>query len=167
MNYRQTTYIPNILLDSHIKHLSGSELKITLMILRRTLGQKALSGTHTRVQRAWISQRLFMRLTGLSGRAVSSGIASLLRKGMIEVTNEQGKEQTSKSGRRRSSRLLYSCTLVHDSTKKYHGSEKKSVKKLHTIKLNKNKRLYEKTSQQPRRFTDLERYHQIMQERGI
>lgn len=38
MNYQETTMIPNIILDSYLKTLSGKELKVLVVIIRQTLG---------------------------------------------------------------------------------------------------------------------------------
>lgn len=173
MNYRNTTQTPNTLFDHHLPYLSGSELKVIMIILRRTHGQFDPSQPSCRLHRAWVSQKLFSKLTGLSGRAVSTAIASLMRKKLIEVKDEAGKSRASRESRKRAVRLFFSCSLEHDQAyQNYKSSEPKAVcdantsqKNVHSIKLNKNKSLCDQTSLVTKKISDQERLEQILGEK--
>ncbi|MBK8875669.1 MAG: replication protein [Bacteroidetes bacterium] len=81
----QTTPVPNVLFDLLLKDLKASELKILLVIIRQTLGwvdKKEIGG---RKSRDWISTSQLERKTGLSRRAISSGLASLIEMGLIRL----------------------------------------------------------------------------------
>jgi len=66
---------PNIIVDQHLKELSGSELKCFLLIVRKT------KGWHKDVDAISISQ--FEEYTGLSNRAVIDACNSLVSRGFI------------------------------------------------------------------------------------
>lgn len=74
-NYSAT---PNKLLDEYMRSLSGSELKLTLMVIRQTVGWQKPSD--------WITTGQFMAKTGLSNRCVIDGLRSLVTKKIIVVT---------------------------------------------------------------------------------
>ena len=63
--------------------LSGASLKILLLIIRNTVGWNKA--------RDRINHPQFMKRTGLSRRAVSSGIAILENHALIEITDEKGR----------------------------------------------------------------------------
>jgi hypothetical protein len=89
MSYLPYTKVPNKILDDDLKHLKYAELKVLLVVIRQTLGWvNRQTGKHKRWD--WISQRFFVRKTGLSGRAVSTAISSLIQKEYIQVKNSKG-----------------------------------------------------------------------------
>ena len=163
MNYKYTTQTPNILFDHLIKVLSETQLKVLLTIIRKTIGQVDATNPTKRVQRAWISQRLFCICTGKSARAVSSAIDYLSSQGYILVTAKDGTTLTSKSKRRGASALYYASRLLSEEATpqpcdlSYHNA----VKKGHTIKLNEIKESCYNRSQCVKRLSDTERYLQI------
>lgn len=167
MLYKRTTQTSNDLFDIHLKTLKGSELKVLLTIIRKTIG--IYDGkTNTRVQWAWISQRLFRICTGLSGKAVSSAISSLLEKELIAIKNEKGNLVSSKSQRRASAKLYYSSNSLLESSENTKPSELTctyAVKKVHTIKLKAIKPLYEESTQGIKRLSDKDRILQLMQQK--
>lgn len=71
-NYTQT---PNDLVDHWLPHLNESELKVLLVVLRKTFGW------HRQSDRISISQ--FIQLTGLSETSVLGAVKSLISKGLI------------------------------------------------------------------------------------
>ena len=75
--YYKTTQTPNSLFDIHLKTLSNSELKVLLVIIRKTIGIADVKNRGNRLERAWISQKLFHICTSLSGRAISTAIESV------------------------------------------------------------------------------------------
>lgn len=169
MLYKRTTQTSNDLFDIHLKTLKGSELKVLLTIIRKTVGMYDRK-TSTRVEWAWISQRLFRICTGLSGKAVSDAISSLLEKKLIQIKNEKGNLVRSKSQRRASTKLYYSSNSLLESSKNTKPSELTCtdvVKKVHTIKLRPIKPLCEKSTQGIRKLSDRERILQLTQQKKI
>lgn len=162
-HYKRSTQTPNSLFDDLLKILSESELKVLLTIIRKTIGQVNPENKTQRIQRAWISQRLFSICTGLSGRSVSNAIDSLVTKNFIIVTDEKNMVLKTKAVRRGAFRLYYeSCLQL--STHPHKPSEHISnnpVKKSHTIKLNTIKGYSDHFSQGNNRLTDKERLAQI------
>ena len=84
-NYTQT---PNDLFDYWLPHLKEGELKVLLVIMRKTFGW------HKKRDRISISQ--LMRLTGLSKPSVIDASKSLQDKGIIlrDKTGEEGEQET-------------------------------------------------------------------------
>jgi len=84
-NYTQT---PNDLFDHWIPHLKESELKVLLVIIRKTFGW------HKERDRISISQ--LERFTGLSEKSVLCAVKSLISKGVIkkQTIGERGKQQS-------------------------------------------------------------------------
>jgi len=165
--YKNTTQTPNEIFDVLLKTLTKSELKVLLTIIRKTIGMTDPS-SGKRLERAWISQRLFMRCCSLSGRAVSGAIESLVRKELIEVTDKDGRELNAKYKRRGVSRLYFASRLrlVQDLKKASELSCTNPVTLSHTIKLNKIKLSCYNKSQGVHRITDTERYQQIQDQRN-
>jgi len=166
MYYKKTTQIPNILLDELLKTLSYSELKVLLTIMRKTIGIVDSCDSSKRVERAWISQRLFMLCTNLSGRAVSSAIDSLVTRKIILVTDAKKNIVSSKSSRRGASKLYYSSNSLLDTPQEKKASEldcHNPVKKGHTIKLTYIKPSCDISSQENKKLSDKERLLQIIQ----
>ncbi|SDW82146.1 hypothetical protein SAMN05444411_102245 [Lutibacter oricola] len=162
--YKNTTQTPNSLFDNYLKTLGCAELKVLLVIIRQTIGFIDVNTKNKRKDRDWISQRFFMLRSGLSGRSVSSAISSLVLKGLILVTNENGDCMHSIKKRRGTSRLYYSSTLVLVNS--LHSTcdvlENKAVKKAHTTKLTHTKMYSETNSQALKKISDAERIHQIL-----
>lgn len=167
--YKNTTQTPNELFDILLKTLTKSELKVLLIIIRRTIGMIHPDNPSKRLDRAWISQRLFMKCCSLSGRAVSQAIDTLVQKKLIEVTNEQERILISRQARRGSPRLYFASRLRLEPTPKQ-ASEPAStnpVTKGHTIKLNNIKLSCYNRSQGVEKISDRERYLQIQNKHNI
>lgn len=169
MYYKQTTQTPNVLFDVHLKTLSRSELAVLLTIIRKTIGMVNPLNTNQRLERAWISQRLFRICTGLSGRSVSNAIDSLVKQHLITVTNQQGQPLKTKASRRGVFKLHYSSSLLLEQNQEKRKSSDLTcdnpVTFSHTIKLTKTKLLYEQKSQgfkRVYRLSDKERILQIL-----
>ena len=151
-------------MDELLKTVSFSELKILLTIIRKTVGIIHPTITGKRLDKAWISQKLFMVCTSLSGRAVSSAIDSLITKGLIEVTDCNENLLHSKKKRRGASRLYFASRLRLEPNPKQ-TSELSCIKPVntgHTIKLNNKTKSCYTTSQGLKRLSDTERYQQIL-----
>ncbi len=114
MNYKHSTQTPNILFDKLLQKLSESETKVLLIIIRRTFGMMSKKYKGKRVERAWITQRLFAMLTGMSPKSVSEGIDALCRKELVKIYNEMGREVFTAKQRQMASKLFYSSKPLLD-----------------------------------------------------
>ena len=164
-HYRRTTQTPNKLFDHLLKELTETQLKVLLTIIRKTVGQRDPYNNNQRIQRAWLSQRLFCLCTGKSGRAISTAIDTLSRKRYIRITDEDHNVLDTKSKRRGASRLYYESSFFEQEPAPavceltYHNA----VKKGHTIKLNETKKSCYNSSQCIQRLSDSQRFQQIQQ----
>lgn len=102
-----TTQTPNDILDIHMKGLSGSEFKVVMSILRKTLGWHKWAD--------YISISQIMEATGLSNRQCIDCVNSLEQKGFIK---------TSKSKRRTT---LITINFSEPSEKSSQGGEETSL----------------------------------------
>lgn len=161
--YINTTQVPNILMDDLLKILSSSELKVLLTIIRKTIGMMHPTIKNERLDKAWISQKLFMVCTSLSGRAVSSAIDSLVTKDLIQVLDRNDNLLLSKEKRRRSHRLYFASRLrlVPNPKQTSELICTNTVNTGHTIKLNNETKSCYNKSQGIKRLSDTERYQQI------
>jgi phage replication O-like protein O len=69
------TQVPNILLDEHIQQMSDAELRVTLAIVRKTIGWQK--------RRDKISLTQLEELTGMSRQGVINGVEAGLSRGTI------------------------------------------------------------------------------------
>lgn len=95
------TPVPNIVFDSMLAHFTGAELKVFLVIVRKTLGWYAPK-TGGRKKRDWISSSQFIKETGLSDMSVTTAIASLSDRKYILITDNFGNvlyKSTERKGR--------------------------------------------------------------------
>ena len=105
--YKNTTQLPNIILDHLLKSLTETELKVLLTVIRKTIGQIDPNDSKRRIERAWISRRLFCICTGKSERAVSTAINQLVVSGLISVTDAHSRSLPTASSRKGALRLYY------------------------------------------------------------
>src|SRR6185436_10759434 len=106
----KTTPVPNVLFDAYLKRLSSAELKVLLVIIRKTLGwsdRQALSG---RKEVDWISNSQLQALSGCSRRAISTATESLVKMKLIEVLHENGSLLDDPQKRKGKQRLFYRIT---------------------------------------------------------
>jgi len=87
-----STPVPNCLFDEILPSLKPAELKILLIIIRQTYGWIDPRFPKKRKQSDWISQSQFQHKTGLSRKAVSSALASLIRRKLVRVYDACGIE---------------------------------------------------------------------------
>jgi len=106
----KTTPVPNVLFDAHLKHLSSAELKVLLVIIRKTLGWSDRQALNGRKEVDWISNSQLQGLTGCSRRAISSATESLVNKKLIEVLHENGSLLSDPQKRKGKQRLYYRIT---------------------------------------------------------
>ena len=150
MNYKRTTYIPNALFDTKLPMLTGSELKIILIVLRRTNGWLDPK-TGKRKKRARISYKQFQKATGLSKWAVMKAVNSLIKKRLIQATDYYGKELLAEQ--KQGNWCIYYASLIGEEEKTYQVGKKNNtrvVRKVIPIKTNSNKLNKDKLSEQER-----------------
>ena len=106
MNIKRSTHIPNVLFDRFLPHLSISELRLLLVILRQTNGwiDKA---TGKRKTRDWITHSQFVKKTGLTRQTVSSTLDALSQEGLITITDFSKNHLTTAKSRQGKSKLFY------------------------------------------------------------
>lgn len=90
MSLHQTTPVPNRLFDLDLVSLKEVELKVLLIIIRKTLGWVEAANKRQRKQIARISIAAFVMNTGCSKRGISGAIETLIGKGLITVYDEDG-----------------------------------------------------------------------------
>lgn len=108
----QTTPVPNAVFDEYVKTLSGSELKVFLIIIRQTLGWEDKRGKFGRKEMDWICGSQLQQKTGCSRRAITSAIDVLIKKNLIQVLDEKGGVLDSAEKRRGKTRLYYRLSLT-------------------------------------------------------
>jgi hypothetical protein len=114
MNPVPNTPVPNVLFDLLLKDLKASELKILLIIIRQTLGWVDKKEKGGRKSRDWISTSQLERKTGLSRRAISCGLALLVQRGLIRVTDHRGFPLHEAKERKGKIRLYYELSYIND-----------------------------------------------------
>lgn len=99
------TSVPNPILDDVLATLSDTELRVMLIVCRQTLGFTTRSGK--RKQADWLSGSQLELKTGRGKNAVSRAIDSLVKQGLIEVSDVRGRVLASSAARRRAFGRLY------------------------------------------------------------
>lgn len=158
MNYKETTQLPNSLIDIHLKNLSEKELKILLLIIRQTVGFS--DGHGGRKNREWLSQKFISNRTGLSYKSISLGIHQLISKKLVIATNKKGAILSEPEARKGCLRIFYASTYfeVHPKVK----LSGKPITKSNTIKLTSKKLSTEhRIKSINKRLSDWERYCQL------
>jgi len=90
MIHPNSTPVPNCLFDEILPTLKPAELKILLIIIRQTYGWIDPRFPKKRKQSDWISQSQFQHKTGLSRKAVSTALASLIGRKLVRVYDAHG-----------------------------------------------------------------------------
>lgn len=106
----QFTQTPNILFDELLRVLSNSEVKVLLVIIRKTYGWID-SKTHKRKVKDRISVSQFMELSGLSRRIISFAIGSLVEKKLICISDNKGNPLNDGQKRKGRSYIYYSSSI--------------------------------------------------------
>lgn len=84
-----TTPTPNWLYNGEMKKMNETELKVVLLVTRKTLGWFDPMTSERKIQ-DYISQSQFMKFTGQSNRPISKAIQSGVEHGWIIARNGQG-----------------------------------------------------------------------------
>ena len=158
MNYKETTQIPNAVIDVHLKNLSEKELKILLLIIRQTIGFS--DGKGGRKKREWLSQRFISTRTGLSNKSISLGLRELISKNIVIATNKKGALLDNPEARKGCLRIFYASTFFQPISNVKLSS--KPITKSNTIKLTTKKLTTENIIKtKNKRLSDWERYCQL------
>lgn len=105
----QNTQVPNFVFDACLPLLKEAELKTLLVIIRQTIGWIDRS-TGKRKVRDRISNSQFRSKTGMSKRVITSAIQSLVDKGLVAVTDYEGRPLDTPLSRKGKSYLFFSHT---------------------------------------------------------
>ena len=111
MSLEQTTPVPNRLFDLDLVSLKEVELKVLLVIIRKTLGWVEENNRKQRKQLARISIAAFVMNTGCSKRGISSAIEALIHKQLIVVYDDEGNKLTRSEERKGKYHLYFKPTL--------------------------------------------------------
>ena len=85
-----TTPTPNWLYNGEMRKMTDTELRVVLLITRKTLGYVVDSTTKRRKEQDWISQKQFMEFTGRSHTAIASAIQNSINKGWVIARDKKG-----------------------------------------------------------------------------
>jgi hypothetical protein len=100
-----TTPFPNILIDRVMPHLTDTEWRVLVVVVRQTFGWSAGKGKRKAVDS--LSHAQFKARTGRDSAAISRAIDRLVRAGLVVVKDEEGRLMDSAEARRRSMGRLY------------------------------------------------------------
>ncbi len=128
--------MPNILFDKHLPNLTGTELKILLIIIRQTLGWIDIS-TGQRKTRDRITQSQFRIKTGLAHRIISKTLKMLSDKDLIIITDLNYQCLKNSLDRKGKAILYYALNPVHFSTS---TSAQSDIRPVHKSAYNKRKK---------------------------
>ena len=85
-----TTQIPNNLFNGEMAKMKDTELRITLLVARKTLGWILDLKTGMRKEEDWISHFQLMKFTGKKSRALSTAIGNCIKNNWIEARDNKG-----------------------------------------------------------------------------
>lgn len=109
MAYHYKTSVPNILFEKHL-FISGSMLKVLLVIIRQTYGYyDPIKKSYKEWD--WISISFFSRKTKLERRTIGIAIQHLVDAKLIKVKNEKGSIVHTPQERKFSNKLYFKATL--------------------------------------------------------
>lgn len=108
-----TTPVPNVLFDVHLKELKLAELKVLLIIIRQTLGWEDKRNKSARKEMDWISNSQLVVKTGNSARAINDAISVLSDMNLIEVFSQSGEFLDTPEKRRGQQKLYYRLTSAN------------------------------------------------------
>ena len=85
-----TTQIPNNLFNGEMAKMKDTELRITLLVARKTLGWILDLKTGMRKEEDWISHFQLIKFTGKKSRALSTAIDNCIKNNWIEARDNKG-----------------------------------------------------------------------------
>jgi len=158
------TPISNILFDKLISTLTGSELKILLIILRQTDGFHKHRDKMTYVQ--------LQKKTGLSKRIITETIQSLINKNLILVTDYHNKPLENTVDRKGKILIFYSSPLgacaensTNQCTKRHNPVQKSAYNKIYITKKTAQKDFSKKGFQNIGNFCKVRTYNSVFEKK--
>ena len=100
-----TTQIPNNLFNGEMQKMKDTELRVVLLVARKTLGWIEDTETGMRKEEDWISHTQIMQFTGRASQAISAAIDNCIKQGWIEARDERG--QVLDTPEKRSGQKIY------------------------------------------------------------
>jgi len=85
-----STQVPNLLFNGKMHEMNDTELRVVLIVTRKTLGWLQDPETGMRKEEDWISRGQLIKLTGRGKNAVSKAINNCTNQGWIEARSEEG-----------------------------------------------------------------------------
>lgn len=142
MRYQETFQVSNMVVDRYFAELTGAEAKLLIVVFRQTYGWVD-KRTGKRKTRDWISHSQFVKKTGLSRRAISTIVQSLVAKSLITATDQHGKLLSTIEDRRGQPRIFYAPSMCTFKQELVHFFPKTCAKSAHNktnyTKINKTK----------------------------
>ena len=89
-NLPNTTQVPNILFNGEMQKMKDTELRVTLIVTRKTLGWLEDPETGMRKEEDWISQGQLIKLTARSQKSVTAAIDVCVKNDWIEARDGDG-----------------------------------------------------------------------------
>lgn len=135
MSLQNTTPVPNRLFDMDLISLKEVELKVLLVIIRKTLGWVDEKNNRQRKQISRIPITGFVVNTGCSKRGISTAIDALVQKKLITVYDENGNILTHAEDRKGKFYLYFKAMLnpVDKATGYYNTSANSSLKPVQNL----------------------------------
>ena len=106
-----STPVPNILFDEYLLRLNQSELKVVLVVIRKTYGWRHPKNPKKRKCRDRISISQFQKLTGLSNKSIADAITSLIKQSIIEAQDYARFPLKTPQERKGVKYIFYTCLL--------------------------------------------------------
>ena len=119
-----TTPVPNVVFDVHLKDLKLAELKVLLIIIRQTLGWEDKRTKSERKEMDWISNSQMVIKTGNSARAINDAISVLTNRNLIDVFSQSGEFLDTPEKRRGQQKLYYRLTNANPAIVENKGKER-------------------------------------------
>jgi hypothetical protein len=151
-----TTPTPNELYNGEMRKMGDTELRVVLVVTRKTFGWQEDKKTGMRKKEDWINKAQLMKLTGRGSVSISKAIDGCIKKGWIEARDENGNILDTKDKRKRlgyAGKIYYRLgkIFLNNTTaiQKMNSKRKTAVQKLHSKnciaeseqqKVNRNKR---------------------------
>jgi hypothetical protein len=112
MSLEYTTPVPNRIFDIDMSNLKEVELKVLLVVIRKTHGWVEQKNHRQRRQVQRINIKSFETLTGCSKRGISTAIQSLVQKQLVIVYDYNGKTLTISDDRKGKYHLYFKPNIT-------------------------------------------------------
>jgi phage replication O-like protein O len=131
--YPNTTQVPNVILNN-LEEFNQSELKILLLITRKTIGWHK--------ETDWLTYNYIESNTGLSEHSIRDALIKLIKEGWIKRIDEAGNDLPLKVTKDTRIKIFYTLSKrIQDHCKNYSGTTAKTtVYKTNTYKIENKKK---------------------------